>query len=409
MRRQTSSPESDDKIETKPLAFSIGSDEEEAGDYTPSAPPPLYRPVREGRSRRAYVAHVCFRILVRVFPPLLFVIVITSLIITLLPGGWRVGLCAMDLLPPPAWGDNAVGGAGWNSNTTLIGHRGSEFPYPENSLDALIHASEATHFVEMDIALTSDAEIIVLHDSTFNRTTNGTGPACMHSADYARSLELNVPTRDPRGRLASGRACSRRRGGATYPCLYRVAFLKDVFDVVAKGTRFMLDVKECYAPGVTVDTPVCTNCTTLMVKTRELMERHFIRADRVVFTSTEKAALQVFWKGMPRGSSYALSTNLKYSHYRRDAFMEVLKEGEIDSVAMYIGLAAMRPDLVRAVMESKTADERKVRTVYAWTIRKELDYRLARCAGVRDLIVAEPERMKKRFVRGMSEPVVTGR
>ena len=62
-----------------------------------------------------------------------------------------------------------------------LGHRGMGsnrrgHPYPENSLASFRAAlARGADGVELDIALTTDGEVVVLHDDTLERTTDGTG------------------------------------------------------------------------------------------------------------------------------------------------------------------------------------------------------------------------------------------
>ena len=58
-----------------------------------------------------------------------------------------------------------------------ITHRGGMALYPENTLEAF-HKSVDNHQVEMlemDLHLTKDEKVLVLHDPSIDRTTNGTG------------------------------------------------------------------------------------------------------------------------------------------------------------------------------------------------------------------------------------------
>lgn len=58
----------------------------------------------------------------------------------------------------------------------VIGHRGARFEAPENTLEAFRHAiSLGLTTVEFDVHTTSDGELVVIHDATVDRTTNGTG------------------------------------------------------------------------------------------------------------------------------------------------------------------------------------------------------------------------------------------
>lgn len=61
--------------------------------------------------------------------------------------------------------------------TLCIGHRGAGGHASENTLAAIecsmtLHA----HLVEVDIRATSDNQLVLLHDATLDRTTNGHGP-----------------------------------------------------------------------------------------------------------------------------------------------------------------------------------------------------------------------------------------
>ena len=58
-----------------------------------------------------------------------------------------------------------------------IGHRGARGHAPGNTLAAIergiaLHA----HLVEFDVRATSDGQLVLLHDATLDRTTNGHGP-----------------------------------------------------------------------------------------------------------------------------------------------------------------------------------------------------------------------------------------
>ena len=60
--------------------------------------------------------------------------------------------------------------------TKIYGHRGSKGHYPENSMLAFEKAIEAgVHGIELDVHLTKDGEIVVIHDATLDRTTTGSG------------------------------------------------------------------------------------------------------------------------------------------------------------------------------------------------------------------------------------------
>ena len=72
-----------------------------------------------------------------------------------------------------------------------IAHRGNSREHLENSLNSFKSAFElgATH-IEIDIHLTADNELVVMHDETINRTTDGTGTVA--NMTRAELKEFNV-------------------------------------------------------------------------------------------------------------------------------------------------------------------------------------------------------------------------
>ena len=60
--------------------------------------------------------------------------------------------------------------------TKIYAHRGSKGNYPENSMLAFKKAIEVgVEGIELDIHMTKDGELVVIHDATLDRTTTGTG------------------------------------------------------------------------------------------------------------------------------------------------------------------------------------------------------------------------------------------
>lgn len=60
--------------------------------------------------------------------------------------------------------------------TKIYGHRGDKGNYPENTLLGFQRAIEkGVDGLELDVHLTKDGEVVVIHDETLDRTTDGTG------------------------------------------------------------------------------------------------------------------------------------------------------------------------------------------------------------------------------------------
>ena len=66
--------------------------------------------------------------------------------------------------------------------TLIASHRGGAFLWPENSLAAFrATAGLRLEQVECDVHVTSDGDIVVIHDATLDRTTDGRGPVVLQS------------------------------------------------------------------------------------------------------------------------------------------------------------------------------------------------------------------------------------
>ena len=90
----------------------------------------------------------------------------------------------------------------------LCAHRGAMETYPENTIPAFLAAVEAgAHMIEFDIWLTNDNQMVVIHDSSVDRTTNGEGKVSELTFREIRKLDagswkapefagLQIPTPD---------------------------------------------------------------------------------------------------------------------------------------------------------------------------------------------------------------------
>jgi glycerophosphoryl diester phosphodiesterase len=92
-----------------------------------------------------------------------------------------------------------------------IGHRGAAGYAPENTLAAIQKGiALGVDFVEIDVRRTADGVLVVLHDATLNRTTNGKGRIDRWAFPDVKTLNAGNGERIPTVRevleAASGRA-----------------------------------------------------------------------------------------------------------------------------------------------------------------------------------------------------------
>lgn len=81
----------------------------------------------------------------------------------------------------------------------VIAHRGDHTKAPENTLAAIQKAIEVgCDFVEVDVRRTRDGALVVMHDSTVDRTTNGKGKVSELSLEEIRKLDAGSKRRGPK-------------------------------------------------------------------------------------------------------------------------------------------------------------------------------------------------------------------
>ncbi|MDF9797792.1 glycerophosphoryl diester phosphodiesterase [Catalinimonas alkaloidigena] len=72
----------------------------------------------------------------------------------------------------------------------LCAHRGAMDTHPENTLPAFQAAIDAgAHMIEFDVWLTSDGQMVVIHDATVDRTTDGSGKVANLSLEEIKKLD----------------------------------------------------------------------------------------------------------------------------------------------------------------------------------------------------------------------------
>ena len=121
----------------------------------------------------------------------------------------------------------------------IAGHRGAAGTMPENTLASFRRAlEEGATFVEMDVHATRDGEIVIIHDDTLQRTTDGDGAVRDTALADLKRLDAGY-------RFTADR-------GATYPFRgrgIRVPTLREFFAEFPEA-RTTVEIKELPAPAV---------------------------------------------------------------------------------------------------------------------------------------------------------------
>src|SRR5918998_111367 len=82
--------------------------------------------------------------------------------------------------------------------TLNVGHRGAAGLKPENTLRSFRRAAvEGADAIELDLRLTRDGHLVVLHDADVDRTTNGSGPVAEMTLNELKRLDAGLGERVP--------------------------------------------------------------------------------------------------------------------------------------------------------------------------------------------------------------------
>jgi glycerophosphoryl diester phosphodiesterase len=83
-------------------------------------------------------------------------------------------------------------------NFLTIGHRGLMGVEPENTLRSFVAAEQAgLDVIELDLHLSKDGALVVMHDADVDRTTDGTGPIAEQTLAELRALDAGRGERVP--------------------------------------------------------------------------------------------------------------------------------------------------------------------------------------------------------------------
>ncbi|TVR79025.1 MAG: glycerophosphodiester phosphodiesterase [Chitinophagaceae bacterium] len=116
----------------------------------------------------------------------------------------------------------------------VIAHRGASGVFPENTIAAIQAAYEMkVDFIEIDVHQTADKKVVVIHDKTVDRTTNGNGKVGELSIEYIRSLDAGLW----KDKSFAGE---------------KVPLLEEVFPFIDNNTQLLLEIKkgDDFYPGI---------------------------------------------------------------------------------------------------------------------------------------------------------------
>jgi len=92
-----------------------------------------------------------------------------------------------------------------SNDLMVIAHRAANQDFPENSIPAIEEAIRlGVDIVELDIRVTADGVVVLMHDQTLDRTTTGTGDIETLDYSYLQTLYLTHKGQPTRERIPHG-------------------------------------------------------------------------------------------------------------------------------------------------------------------------------------------------------------
>jgi glycerophosphoryl diester phosphodiesterase len=232
----------------------------------------------------------------------------------------------------------------WNQRlgeTTVTAHRGASTDAPENTLEALSLAiDEGADYVEIDVRLTADGQVVLMHDASTDRTSN-------------ENMLISDSTYDQLCQLDIGSWFSEAYAGT------QIATLQEAIELCKGKVLMNIEIKPVNGSGELEDTVA------------EIITEYNMESQCVVTSFNEHSLLRVkaFNPDIVTGYIYTVG----YDNDRDYEAMDVLS---IDS--RYLSKALVTG-----------AHEKGIR-VFAWTVNDKSEMRRMIALGVDSIITDRP-------------------
>ena len=231
----------------------------------------------------------------------------------------------------------------------VFAHRGASAHAPENTIPSFeLALTQGADAIELDAKLTSDGQIVVFHDATIDRTTEGTGRLAQKTLAELRSLD-------------AGSFFSDQFRGTKIPTL------EEVFEAVGKKIFINVELTNYATPRDALVEKVCA-----------LVRKHGLEKS-VIFSSFFVSNLrqaQRFLPDVPRGllaldgwmGAWARSFGFSFGNY-----------------------AALHPYLTDVNAQQVSRVHQLKRRIHVWTVNKPEDVARLNSWGVDGIFTDDPQ------------------
>ncbi len=240
----------------------------------------------------------------------------------------------------------------------LFAHRGDLVHAPENTLPSFSQAiQKGADGVELDAKLTVDGHVIVIHDETVDRTTNGKGKVASFTLESIRTLD-------------AGSWFDAKFAGTKVP------LLEEVFEMVGKNKLINIELTNYYTPRDGLVKNVC-----------ELIKRHN-NARQIIFSSFLSSNLKIAAQTLPEIPRGLLTLPGVLGLWARSFGF------------MFGDYQALHPYISNVSREQIQRAHRVKRRVHVWTANKSEDVKRLNDWGADGIFTDDPAAALKALGRG---------
>lgn len=231
----------------------------------------------------------------------------------------------------------------------IFAHRGASAHAPENTLAAFeLAVEQGADAVELDVKLSADGHVIVIHDATVDRTTG------------ARGRVKDMPLAQLRELEAGGFFAEKFRGE-------KIPTLEEVFETVGKKTFINVELTNYNTPRDHLVESVC------------ILVKKFGLQNRVLFSSFLPGNLAAARRYLPEAPTGLLALSGVLGLWARSFGFAF---GKYD---------ALHPNRKNATPQQVYFAHRLGKRIHVWTVNEEADLRRLFKWGVDGVFTDDPQ------------------
>lgn len=238
------------------------------------------------------------------------------------------------------------------SHPIIFGHRGACAHAPENTVASFkLAVEQGADFVELDAKLSLDGQVMVIHDQTVERTTNGVGK--VNQLTRAQLKEMDA--------------------GSKFDIMYageKIPTLDEVFKAVGKDIFVNVEL-----------TNYSSQTDELIPKVAEVVKANQME-NRVIFSSFLPGNLKRIHSLIPQAPVAILCLAGFAGSFSRSFF------------CLGVSPKVVHPYLTDATTAMVKREHKRGRRVHVWTVNEESDFRHLIEIGVDGIFTDDPQKAR---------------